>query len=104
MIRSPSFPWNPPEALKEAIEIADKEFIEAAAKDPGPSCPYDRSGSCALIGLFVDDVLYIANVGDSRAIISQNQGQKRYALTRDHKPCDPQEQERITKAGGKIYQ
>ena len=47
---------------------------------------------------------YIANVGDSRAIISQNDGNSRYSLTRDHKPSDKLEQKRITEAGGKVYQ
>ena len=104
VIKSASFPWNPAEALKEAFEIADKEFIELAEKDAGPSGTYDRSGSCALAVLFVDDTAYIANVGDSRAIISQKLGAARYALSRDHKPSDPQEQARIIQAGGKIYQ
>jgi len=47
---------------------------------------------------------YIANVGDSRAIASFEQGRKSIALSRDHKPCDRDEQKRITSFGGKIYQ
>jgi len=30
----------------------------------------DRSGSCAIVCLFVDEVCYTINVGDSRAIMS----------------------------------
>lgn len=30
----------------------------------------ERSGSCAVISLIVGDMCYIANVGDSRAIMS----------------------------------
>ena len=90
--------------MKEAIETADKEFIEGGKKDSGYNSPFDHSGSCAIVALLVDDIIYIANVGDSRAIISQNQGQRRYALTRDHKPSDPQEKARIIQAGGKVYQ
>ena len=35
---------------------------------------YDRSGSCAIIVLVVDNEVYIANVGDSRAIMSAEHG------------------------------
>jgi protein phosphatase PTC2/3 len=47
---------------------------------------------------------YIANVGDSRAILSANGGKNTYAISRDHKPDSESERERIYKAGGKIYQ
>lgn len=65
---------------------------------------HDRSGSCALVLMIIDDTCYVCNLGDSRAIISQNNGMSKSALTRDHKPSDKQEQKRITDAGGKIYQ
>jgi protein phosphatase 2C family protein 2/3 len=65
---------------------------------------HDRSGSCALVLLIIDETCYICNLGDSRAILSQNNGASRIALTRDHKPSDKQEQRRIIDAGGKVYQ
>jgi len=40
-------------------------------------------------------MVYIANVGDSRAIMSADQGKKVYCLSKDHKPGDPSEKERI---------
>ena len=46
----------------------------------------------------------MANVGDSRAIISSHSGMKVAALYRDHKPLDDFEKPRIIEAGGKIYQ
>ena len=52
---------------------------------------------------WIDDILYIANVGDSRAVMS-SEGGKIVPLSRDHKPMDEEELERILKAGGKIYQ
>jgi serine/threonine protein phosphatase PrpC len=38
----------------------------------------DKSGSCAIAVLIVDDMCYIANVGDSRAMLSQNGGVSPY--------------------------
>eukprot|EP00397_Hematodinium_sp_SG-2012_P019481 GEMP01020018.1.p1 GENE.GEMP01020018.1~~GEMP01020018.1.p1 ORF type:complete len:519 (+),score=164.63 GEMP01020018.1:167-1723(+) len=41
---------------------------------------------------------WIANCGDSRAVLSR--GGKAYALSKDHKPTLPSEQQRIMRAGG----
>ena len=53
--------------------------------------------------LIVGDMCYVANVGDSRAIMSSEGGEKILLLTRDHKPESPEETERIQTNGGKIY-
>ena len=42
---------------------------------------FDKSGSCAIIILTVETECYIANVGDSRAILSSNSGMKVYDLS-----------------------
>jgi hypothetical protein len=47
---------------------------------------------------------YIANVGDSRAVMSCDLGNEVRELTNDHKPNDPNEKKRIIEAGGKVYQ
>lgn len=52
----------------------------------------------------LDDICYIANVGDSRALMSLDGGNFIGLLSNDHKPNDDAEQKRITEAGGKIYQ
>ena len=46
----------------------------------------------------------MANVGDSRAIMSSNGGKRVSELSIDHKPSDDYEQKRIIDSGGKIYQ
>ena len=51
----------------------------------------DKSGSCAIVVLLIQDMCYVANVGDSRAVLSCNQGQKVYPLSLDHKPGDDSE-------------
>jgi serine/threonine protein phosphatase PrpC len=53
--------------------------------------------------LVIDEIAYIANTGDSRAVISYNGGTKFDALTEDHKPSEEAERVRILKAGGQIY-
>ncbi len=54
--------------------------------------------------MIVESRCFIANVGDSRAIMSGNNGAKVYTLSRDHRPNDEKEYKRILDAGGKIYQ
>ena len=58
-----------------------------------------RAGCTANVVLIVDNVAYIANAGDSRCLAYTNQG-KIEKLSEDHKPEDPKEFKRITKAGG----
>jgi serine/threonine protein phosphatase PrpC len=60
----------------------------------------NTSGSCALICLLVDKKVYVAHVGDSRAVLSMKEGREVRALTIDHKPLE--EKERIKESGGHI--
>jgi len=46
----------------------------------------ERSGSCAIVAFFVDDVCYTINVGDSRALMSADGGAYAVNLSLDHKP------------------
>jgi protein phosphatase 2C family protein 2/3 len=64
----------------------------------------DKSGTCALVLIIIEDTCYLANLGDSRALLSENCSRKIFKLSRDHKPDDPEEKLRIEMAGGKIYQ
>jgi protein phosphatase PTC2/3 len=63
----------------------------------------DKSGSCAIVVLIIHDMCYVANVGDSRAVLSSEEGKKTYPLSLDHKPGEDGETERIRDAGGEIY-
>jgi protein phosphatase 2C family protein 2/3 len=67
------------------------------------SSDFERSGSCALIVIILDDVCYVANLGDSRCLLSENGGSRLYQLSKDHKPNDVHEKARISSAGGYIY-
>ena len=78
IIREPSFPQNPHEALKSGFARAEQEFMDKnyQPSQDGLSRPMilDKSGSCALVVLIVGDMVYIANVGDSRAVLSAGGG------------------------------
>ena len=54
--------------------------------------------------MIVEQTCYVANVGDSRALMLAEGGQKLFILSRDHRPCEIGEKTRITENGGKIYQ
>jgi protein phosphatase PTC2/3 len=64
----------------------------------------DKSGSCAIISLLTDKKCYVANVGDSRIIMSENQGKNLIVMSNDYKPGEDAEQRRIIQSGGKVYQ
>lgn len=98
IISDSHFPLNPQKAIVNGFVKAEKDFIEKSESS------YDPSGSCAIVLLIIEKRCYIANVGDSRALLSGSNGRKTYALSRDHRPGDEKEYQRILQAGGKIYQ
>jgi len=59
-----------------------------------------RGGSTALIAFFNSTKCYVANAGDSRAVLCK--GDKAIRLSIDHKPDDPAEETRIKNAGGTV--
>jgi hypothetical protein len=103
VIKDNNFPHNPKEAIIRGFENCEKEFIEKHALNKNGDI-MDRSGSCAVVTFIIDDICYVANVGDSRAVVSKRDGKHVDALTNDHKPSDPSEEMRIIAAGGKVYQ
>ncbi|CAK84759.1 unnamed protein product (macronuclear) [Paramecium tetraurelia] len=101
VVKEPEFPWNPINAIKKGFETAEKCFLQMAQDSFNKGIP-ERSGSCAVVVLIVGDSCYVANVGDSRAILSTENGRKVIDLSKDHKP--ELEKERIIKGGGQVYQ
>lgn len=70
-------------------------FNEFLDSDPERKNKAHEQGSTAVIALIQDDILTVANLGDSRAVLCS--GGKAVRITIDHKPTDPSEQERIEK-------
>jgi serine/threonine protein phosphatase PrpC len=101
VIKEPSFPTKPQEALLKGFEAAEKTFVQNAQENGDV---VEKSGSWAIVILIVGEEWYVANVGDSRAVLSFDKGRKAKALSKDHKPSTQMERKRIQEAGGQIYQ
>lgn len=60
-----------------------------------------RAGTTLVALLMTKDKYYVANAGDSRAVLCRNN--TAVTLSNDHKPDLPFEKERIEKAGGYVH-
>ena len=82
---NPYFPKNIERSIKEAFIKADEEYLKHYCyinddfnnniMDYNNLDYCNNSGSCGLILLLIDTKIYIANVGDSRCIVSCNNGE-----------------------------
>ncbi|KAJ7388205.1 hypothetical protein OS493_039233, partial [Desmophyllum pertusum] len=87
--------------LTDAYKMTDDEFLLEASK----ASPVWKDGSTAVTALVVDDVLYVANLGDSRALLCRcgdNGKTSVVSLSKDHSPSQYEERMRIQKAGGTV--
>ena len=103
IINDSNFPIDVKEAIKNGFERAEKDFLSIAVDPTNKNVLNDDSGSCACVIIIVDNTIYSANVGDSRALISSDHEQNIKELTVAHKPNSPKEYTRIIKSGAKIY-
>ncbi|KAG8069757.1 hypothetical protein GUJ93_ZPchr0006g41545 [Zizania palustris] len=83
------FPSSP---AAETYNHTDSEFLKA------DSSHTTDAGSTASTAILVGDRLLVANVGDSRAVVCR--GGNAIAVSRDHKPDQSDERQRIEDAGG----
>ncbi|XP_019877597.1 probable protein phosphatase 2C T23F11.1 isoform X2 [Aethina tumida] len=83
---------NISEAMKQAFLELDRVMLEEE------SLKHEQSGTTAVTMLVKNNKLFCANVGDSRAVASING--KAEPLSKDHKPSNQEELDRITAAGG----
>lgn len=113
IFESDFFPNDPIKAIEQGFTICEQKFNESIRTKENKIINKkfrnrynnfsDYSGSCAIIILIINNVCYTINLGDSRALYSYDSGNKFYQLSRDHKPNDKIEKERIYKAGGSIF-
>ena len=96
--KHPSLATDPTLALKET-------FIKTNIALMTTSINYMTSGCTCVCAYVTGNKLYVANCGDSRAVMatgSRFDSLKAKNLSRDHKPDDPEESARITEWGGYI--
>lgn len=82
-------------ALKEGFEKADRDLENSSRYKIARNC-----GSAVIAAVVDENTIFVAHVGDSRAVLGRTNST--ISLTLDHRPDDPQEKERIEKAGGKV--
>lgn len=85
---------EPQAALEWGFKQLDYNWLMLATKNNWDD------GTTAVTSLIHQGVLYVANVGDSRAVLS-HQG-KAVDMSHDHKPIREDEKARIEKLGGRI--
>lgn len=83
--------------IKDAYFKFDHEWREENRNQN----PEDKSGSTAISCLIDPERIYFLNVGDSRGILVSTEG-KILLATKDHKPSDQAERQRIQEAGGTV--
>lgn len=94
LMKHPEFMTNTKVAINETYRQTDSDFLESE-KDNARD-----DGSTASTAVLVGNHLYVANVGDSRTVISK--AGKAIPLSEDHKPNRSDERKRIENAGGVV--
>uniref|UniRef100_W5K653 Integrin-linked kinase-associated serine/threonine phosphatase 2C n=1 Tax=Astyanax mexicanus TaxID=7994 RepID=W5K653_ASTMX len=90
--------------LLDSFRQTDEDFLKKASSKPAW-----KDGSTATCLLVVDNVLYVANLGDSRAVLcrieqtdSGDENCVTLALSKEHNPTIYEERMRIQRAGGSV--
>lgn len=94
LLKHPKFLSDTRTAIVETYKQTDQEYLKAE------NSQHRDAGSTASTAVLVGDRLLVANVGDSRAVISR--GGTAVALSNDHKPNRTDERQRIEDAGGVV--
>lgn len=94
LMKHPQFLTDTKLAIRRTFLKTDADLLESVSN------PFRDDGSTALTAVLVGKHLYVANVGDSRAVVSKSG--KAVPVSNDQKPNRKDEQKRIENAGGVI--
>ncbi|GMJ14965.1 hypothetical protein like AT5G53140 [Hibiscus trionum] len=94
LMKHPKFMTDTKLAISETYQQTDVDFLDSVRDS------YRDDGSTASTAVLVGSHLYVANVGDSRTVISK--AGKAIPLSEDHKPNRSDERKRIENAGGVV--
>jgi len=86
--------WDYQSALYEAFQKTDENLL---ATD-------EVSGTCAVVAVLHESMLYLAHTGDCRAVLCSGEKWTATRLTEDHKPDRDDERARITSLGGEVVE
>ncbi|KAL9677409.1 hypothetical protein QQ045_005638 [Rhodiola kirilowii] len=92
LMKHPKFTTDIKSAIADAYNHTDSEFLESEKNQARDA------GSTASTAVLVGDQLLVANVGDSRVVMCRDGNA--IAVSRDHKPDQTDERQRIEDAGG----
>lgn len=87
--------YNLPDIIQSLFPSVNKNFKQILATK---SANVQNSGTTALIILVQDSICYLANLGDTRAVLCREN--KALRISKDHKPID--EEDRVQSLGGYI--
>jgi len=102
IINDPDFSaGNIEQAIKRGFDKTDKTILQRAEKEKW------SHGTTTVAGVIIGNTLYIANTGDSEAVLAQKEegdgnNLASILLTEKHKPNAPTEKQRIEEAGGQV--
>ncbi|XP_072984441.1 probable protein phosphatase 2C 52 [Typha latifolia] len=94
LMKHPEFRIDTKLAISETYRKTDSNFLDSETNT------FRDDGSTASTAVLVGNHLYVANVGDSRAVVSK--AGKAIPLSNDHKPNRSDERKRIENAGGVV--